>query len=194
MGQIHPHQVRAFTLPRQPRGLRNPPTRPQPGYRPPVVLQFKTADFRFELLVIARGLGVTPLYKASLRMQRPRRHDNIGIQVHRILPKQHGRFATGQPLPKPRCLNERRRLVPKLDLKRVAIEPAIADDAMHARRLAGQQRGLHGAGHRGKAGLQRSQHAPPCQRSQIGNQFRLIEMPGRQPNDVENDKALLHVI
>src|SRR5205823_5638110 len=88
--------------------------------------------------------------QALIEVDRGRRDDHVGAGEHRVLEEQQGRcgsrVALAKALPELGLLHHAGWLIPEAHGEAVALEHAVADDAMLAWGGAGGERRLSGAG------------------------------------------------
>ena len=92
-----------------------------------------------------------------------RGHGVVRTRVHVMPPEHHatrnGRVALARRLPHLFAVDEVVGLFPEVNLSQIAVVPPVADDAVFARREAGEHARLHGARHGGEHRLEAT-HLP----------------------------------
>ena len=129
----------------------DPLRRWQTGARAPEGVEGEIAEVALEQLFVTlrEARDIEDLAAVGL-IDRTRRDGDVGRGAHVVPPEEVRDLELGvlgvQFIPDLRGLDDAVRLLPELHLAKRAVVPTVADDAVHARRLAGEIVGLRGAG------------------------------------------------
>ena len=192
MGQIHERQRRALTLENAQRAATDPAGGLDVGRGSPEAEQRELPQLALQFVAKLRRMRVDIGQLATVgRIHGARRYRKIGRRVHVVPPEELGagerRVATLRCIPELLAADQVIGLAPKPDFREVAEIPAVANDAVLARRRPGDEGRLHRGGDCGRDGRQRAHRAARCKRFQVR---RVREQRWCESDDVENERAL----
>ena len=165
VGQVNEVEGGGVPLLDPARGPRDPPAAGDPRSRAPERPERErpqlVGPLDLEPQVRRGGVDVEDLAPVR-RIHRPRGEGEFDLRVHVVPPEDLGGRGTGarlaQAVPDLPALDDLVRLLPELDLAQLAVVPAVADHAVAAGALPGDERGLRAAGQR-REGLGEGRHA-----------------------------------